>query len=440
MPKHIQAKNSTEAFWTLDPFAKVELGDRWFVELEPLLPREHYGVSQRLQHHLGPSRTRPEFVHVALVGHAGTGKSTLARQALASLSDGLAPVYIDSLQSFDHSDLAAADMMLVAAEAVIGQLVDLEVDLARNDLEVLRQWLVEELVIETHREQLLGGVEGAIEGEVSAALVARIASKITAALKVDHDYRREIRRRAERDPRELTRRINLLFDSVHVALEPRKLCVVFDNLEKFKLELIDRALLQRSQEIRQLHCNTLLFCSPAAELTPIGTPLGKVFVSVTVPALPVRMPGDAAYVVRPEAVAAIEQLLARRVELDGVFEDPSACVQALAHWSGGHLGDLLHIARHAVESVEPRKVGVEDIEQAARWLGARLTASLRPEDLPRAVELHRTHRVFGTSHDRRMLESSCVLQYNGTAWWDVHPAVRADALFMAAQREADRKD
>jgi hypothetical protein len=212
---------------------------------------------------------------------------------------------------------------------------------------------------------------------------------------------------------------------------------VFDNLEKLRLELVDRTLIQRAQEVRQLRCNTLLFCSPAAELSPIGARLGSAFICVTVPALPVRHPGDAPWVVRPEAVAAIEQLLARRVVLDAVFEQPSACVEALAHWSGGHLGDLLEIARRAVENVEPRKVGVEDIEQAARWLGARRTAALRPEDLPRAVEVHRTHRVFGTIHDRRMLESSCLLQYDGTQWWDVHPAVRADALFLQAQREAE---
>ncbi|HVH97693.1 MAG TPA: ATP-binding protein [Enhygromyxa sp.] len=435
MPKHIQAKTSTEAFWTLDPFVVVEPGDRWFVDLETLLPRDHYGVLHRLQRHLGPSRTRPEFVHVALVGHAGTGKSTLARHALASLADELAPVTIDSLQAFDQADFACADLLLVAAEAVIGQLVELEVDLGRAELEVLRQWLVDELVSESHRTALLGGVEGALDGEVSAVIVARIAAKITAALKVDHEYRKAIRSRAERDPRELIRRVNLLFDAVNAALEPRKLCLVFDNLEKLRLELVDRALLQRAHELRQLHCNMLLFCGPAAELSPIGAPLGKLFVSVMVPALPVRHPGDAPYVVRPEAVDAIEQLLSRRVALEEVFEQPSACVQALAHWSGGQLGDLLQIARRAVENVEPRKVGVEDIEQAARWLGARLTAALRPEDLPRAVELHRTHRVFGTSHDRRMLESSCLLQYDGTQWWDVHPAVRADALFLQAQRE-----
>jgi hypothetical protein len=431
MPKHLQAKTSTEAFWTLDPFVAVKPGMPWFVDLEQLLAREHYGVSHRLARHLAGSRTRPEFVHVALLGHAGVGKTTLARVAVASFADDLAPVTIDALQAFDQADLTFSDIVLVAAEAVIGHLVELEVELGRAELEVLRQWFVEELVDEGHREALLGG----IDGETSLPLMVRIADKITAALKSDHDYRRAIRTRAERDPRELIRRVNLLFDAVNGALAPRKLCLVFDNLEKFKLELVDRALLQRASEFRQLHANVLLSLNPAAEHSPVGVAPSKVLTCVTVPALPVRQPGDAPYVVRPAAVAAIEALLGKRVVLDAVFDEPAACVEALAHWSGGHLRDLLQIARRAVESVEPGKVGVEDIEQAARWLGASLTSSLQPEDLARAVELHRTRRVLNTPHDRRMIENSCVLMYEGSQW-DVHPAVRADALFLAAQRKA----
>jgi len=436
---HIQARTSTEAFWALDPLAVVKPGDPWFADLETRLPRAHYGVTHRLKRQLGASRGRPEFVHVALMGHAGMGKTTLTRNALASLSgEGLSPVYIDSLQAFDQGEFTFSDLMLVAAEAVIRHLEELGLAVAQAQLASVRQWFAEELLIESHRTQILGGVEGAFEGEASIPLVAKIAAKITAALKSDHEYRREIRKRAERDPRALVRRVNLLLDAVHVAVAPRKLCVVFDNLEKTKLELVDRALLQRSEEFRELRCNTLLFFNPASEYSPVGVQVSKVLTCVTVPALPVRFPGDAADVVRPEAIEAIEWMLAQRVVLEAVFADVPGCVRALAHWSGGHIRDLLQIARRAVENVEPNKVGVADIEHAARWLGASLTSSLRPEDLPRAVELHRTHRVLDTEQDRRMLKNSCVLQYDGTQWWDVHPAVRADALFVAAQQQVER--
>jgi hypothetical protein len=437
--EHIQARNTAEAFWTLDPLAVVKPGDPWFADIETMLPREHYGVSHKLKRHLGASRARPEFVHLALMGHAGMGKTTLARNALAQLAgDGLQPIFIDSLQAFDQSEFTFSDVMLIAAEAVLHHLADKQLEVGGAELEAVRQWFAEVLVIEEHRKQVLGSVEALAEGEVTVPFVAKLAAKVTAALKSDHEYRKEIRKRADRDPRELIRRVNVLLDAVHGALEPRKakLCVVFDNLEKTNLELIDRALLQRADEFRQLRVNTLLFFNPASEYSPVGVQVSKVFTCVGVPALPVRFPNDAPSVVRPDAVKALEFMLSRRVLLEAVFDDPQACVTALAHWSGGHIRDVLSIARRAVENVEPKQVSVADIEHAGRWLGAGLTSSLEPGDLPRAVEVHRTHRVLDTKQDRRMLKNSCVLQYDGTQWWDVHPAVRADELFIEAAQKA----
>jgi len=433
--QQLQARTPGEAFWTLDPQAVVTPSHPWFTDLDQMLRRDHYGVRNRLERQLGPSPTRPEFVHVALMGHPGMGKSTVARNALDNLSKtGLNAVFIDSVQAFDQADFTFSDMVLVLAETVMRALIDLEIDIDPAPLAVLHNWFAEELVTEEHRTALLGSVETQAEASISVPLVAKIAAKVTAALKSNHEYRTQIRRRAQRDPSELLQRVNTLLDAVHVALKPRsgQLCVVFDNLEKTRHELVDRAVIQRAEEFRRLRCNTLLFFSPMSEYSPLSTPLSRVFTPVIVPALPVRFPGDAPEVIRPEALAAIEQLLSKRLLLDAVFDDPKACVAALAAWSGGHLRDLLGIARRAVENVEPAKITVLDIDRAAQWLGTSMLSSFQAGDLTRAVEIHRTHRVMDSERDRRLLRNSCVLQYNGSQWWDVHPAIRADPLFLDA--------
>lgn len=439
---HTQAKTPTEAFWTLDPFAVVKPSDPWFVELEGLLPREHYGVARKLQRNLSSSPQRPEFVHLGLLGHAGTGKTTMARSALAELSrDGLTPVYIDALQVFDQGDFRFADVVLVLVEAVVRHLESTGVELGKDQLEAVRNWFAEELLTETHRNQIVGAIETSAEASGGVPFLAKLTAKVTAALKSDNEYRTEIRKRAERDPSELMKRANLLLDAVHTALAGRsaKLCVVFDNLEKTDPVLVDRAILQRAEEVRQLRTNSLLFFNPVAEYSPHSTQASRAFECVSVPVLPVRFPGDPPDVVQPEARRAIEHILDRRLVLGAVFDDPNACIENLARWSGGHLRDLLQIARRAVENVEPEKVKVGDVLKAARWLGGRRTSSLRPEDFPRAVELHRTHRILDTNQDRRMLRTSCVLAYDGTEWWDVHPAIQFDELFIEAKRKAETR-
>lgn len=112
------------------------------------------------------------------------------------------------------------------------------------------------------------------------------------------------------------------------------------------------------------------------------------------PMLEVRKPGDGHDVVRPEAAAAIEQMLGSRVVLPAVFDDPAACVHALARWSGGHMRHLFQIA------------------------------------------LHRSHLIVDTEQDRRMLANACVLTYGSASpWWDVHPAIWADRLFQVYEGE-----
>src|SRR5690606_36684173 len=156
----------------------------------------------------------------------------------------------------------------------------------------------------------------------------------------------------------LVRRVNILLDAVHQELAPRKarVCIVLDNLEKTALDLVDRAVLRRSEEFRKLRANALLFFNPVTESSPLSTPASRAFECINGPVLPVRHPGDGPEVVRPEAAAAIEHLLGLRVVLDGVFFDSKACVATLAHWSGCHIRDLLMIARRAAEDAEPGQI------------------------------------------------------------------------------------
>jgi hypothetical protein len=446
MQRIAQARNPSEAYWTLDPYAVVKPGDPWFADLEKLVPREHYGVAHKLKRQLASGPGRPEFVHVGLLGHAGVGKTTLARSALSELAgDGIRPVFINAMVAFDQGDFVFSDVMLVIAESVIRELADSRLDLAREPLEAVQRWFADEVLTISHRNQIVGGLEVSAEAGGSIPFLAALAAKVTAALRSENDYRREIRRQTERDPAELVRRVNVLLDAVHEALAPQhaRLCVVFDNLEKVAgtekisgAEMIDRAVISRSDEFTRLRTNTLLFFNPACEYSPHGKPVSQAFECINVPALPVRFPGDGPEVVQPEAKRAIEKLLQARLSLDAVFEDPDACVSKLAYWSGGHVRDLLTLARRAVENVEPNKVGPADIEKAGRWLGGRRTSTLRPEDFARAVEIHATHRILDTEQDRRMLKNSCVLPYDGTEWWDVHPGIRVDALFVAALQRA----
>lgn len=435
MAELVRANTLEEAFDALDPFALVKPSDPLYADIEAELPREHYGVSEELKRHFRSIRKRRRWQHLGIVGHKGTGKTTLVRKAMADLrSEGLMAVSINAQIVIDQGEFTFADMILVIARSVIACLADQQIEIDGEIVDHLQRWFAEELLEESQRKQISGAIEGSIRAENKLALLAAFSTKLTAALKSDNEYRRVIRSHAERDPLDLLRRMNMLLDAAHRALAPRQqqLCVVFDNLEKIDdRELVDRAVLRRADEFRALRCHLLLFFSPADQYSPRTVQAGQAFSLVAVPVLPVRFRGDSPDIVRPEALRAITRLLDARLSLTNVFADVEAGIAALARLSGGHVRDLLQIARRAVELAEPGKVDVAQIEKAARRVASERTVLMRPEDWPRAQEIARSQRVENRTEDSHLILHSCVLNYDGEPWWDVHPLLRDDPRFVS---------
>ncbi len=435
MTELVRANTVEEAFDALDPFALVKPSDPFFADIEADLPREHFGVSEELKRHFRAIRKRRRWQHLGIVGHKGTGKTTLVRKAMAELRDqGVMAVQINAQLAVDQGGFTFADMILIIARSVIGWLADQRIDLDAELVEQLQRWFAEELLEETQSKQISSAIEGTAGAENKLALLAAFSAKLTASLKTDNDYRRIIRSRAERDPLDLLRRMNLLLDGAHRALEARQqqLCVVFDNLEKIDdRELVDQAVLRRADEFRALRCHLLLFFSPADQYSPRTVQAGQAFSLVTVPVLPVRYRGDPPDHVQDRAKQAITRLLDARLSLAKVFTDVEAGIEALARLSGGHVRDLLQIARRAVELAEPNKVRVEDIEKAGRRVASERTVLMRPANWPRAREIAGCNRVENRPEDSHLILHSCVLNYDGEPWWDVHPLLRDDPRFVS---------
>jgi hypothetical protein len=430
MSQLVRATNVEEAFQALDPFALVKPSDPFFADFEPLLPVEHYGVSDKLKRHFRVVQGQRRWEHVGIVGHKGTGKTTLVSKAMSELrSSGVMAVPINTLLAVDQSGFTFTDMMLILARAVIGCLAEQQVELENELIERVQRWFAEELLEEVHRTQITGEITTTVGAENKLALLAAFSAKVIAALKSDNEYRQVIRNRAARDPRDLVRQINLLLDGAHAALRSRQqqLCVVFDNLEKIAdRSLIDEAVLRRSDEFRSLRCHLVFFFSPADQYSPLTVQAGQAFSLVTVPVLPVRFRGDPPTLVRPEAKRAVEKLLDARMMLGNVFADVDAGLNELARLCGGHVRDLLTLTRWAGELAEPHKITVEKIGKAARRLASERTVLMRPEDWPRAAEIGERNLVENRVEDSHLILHSCVLNYDGEPWWDVHPLLRDD--------------
>lgn len=437
MRDFVRARNSTEAFWALDPFAVVKPDDPRFADIEKDLPREHFGVTAPLRR-LFDERAVGD-VKLAILGHQGTGKTTLVRKAMQGLAPtGLMAIYVDALTAFDQGDFGLPDVMLVITRAVIDALAEQGVELEPTLTEATYHWFADELVTHDIRRQIEKSIGASVESGIGFAVLAKFAAKLTAALKMSNEYRTEIRSQARRDIDDLIRRVNAVLDGAHAALSARKqqLCIVLDNLEKIPdRALVERAVVVTNQELRELRCHLVFFLHPADDYAPQLMAASQAYRAVHIPSIPVRFKGDSPDMVRPEALAAIRRLLDARLDIPGVFAEPDRAVELLARKSGGHLRDILQLALRAVELSEPDKVDLTHIESAARYVAGHRTPLMKPSDWTRAVAIHDSHAVENTPEDGRLLLHSCVLFYDGEPWWDVHPVVRDHPRFEQTRSE-----
>src|SRR5690554_4912247 len=113
MNELVRATNVEEAFDALDPFALIKPSHPFFADIEADLPREHYGVTDELKRHFRSIQTRRRWQHLGLVGHKGTGKTTLVRKAMSELRDkGVMAVQINTQLAVDQGGFTFTDMIL----------------------------------------------------------------------------------------------------------------------------------------------------------------------------------------------------------------------------------------------------------------------------------------------------------------------------------------
>ncbi len=437
--QQIRAQTPAEGFYTLDPFLLVNPNEPWYCDLSQYFDVHHYPVLRLFDKFFKPPVTLrlERFIHIGLVGHKGTGKSTLIRQATQGLQPDIVTTFVQSLGVFDQSDLTFSDVVLVIVKTIADYLEKEKIQLPLPEYNLVKNWFTEELLTTTRSKEIFG--ELTTQAEVGAKLpfIAAFMAKLTATIRSKSDYRTEIRERAERDSNELIRNANLFIDAATQALKTAGLgqtfLVVFDDLEKItNRALVDAAVLRRAEELRRLRCHIVFLLDPADQYAPVTVQASQAFGIVNVPNLRIRDKADPLDFVRPEAIKAVFDVLDKRVDLIGVFADPDNAVLQIASMSGGRLRDVMIIAKQACENAIGDRVTRDNVEYAIRSVRSQRITAVQPHQWKRLAEIHRDKQISNQADDAYLLLHSLVLNYNGEQWFDIHPLLEADSRFGQA--------
>lgn len=375
-----------------------------------------------------------------LTGHRGCGKTTeLARLRQRLSGQRFFSVYLDVEDVLDLGDLEYLDILLVIARAVEEQLRGANIRLNEKLVTELEHWFAEVEQFEERHRSLDGSLHTEVEAGGGIPLLGKLLASLTSQISTGSSHRQTIRQTLERDLNVFIDRLNALLFSARQGVKQagfEDLVVIVDGLEKIQFRELGHGqsshsatFVEHAEQLKAPRCH-IVYTIPIA--LAFNANLGDAF---TDPAIVLPMVKYAT----PEGKQALRNLVARRVRMDLLFENPDL-VDGLIAMSGGAVRDLMRLIRMACDRVDD-VITVADVEAAIQQYVREFDRLLREADLEslRYVEKHR--RVTADEMFSRPLQLRLIHEYqNGERWAALHPALRRLPWVEEALNDAAEAD
>ncbi len=381
-------------------------------------------------------------------GHRGCGKSTELFRLQKRLEDaGYAVIYFGADEAIDVDDVIYSDVLVAIAQQVFGGLQTLGVEIDEALLNDIFAWFAEVVYEKANTKEFQAELGAEFSLGPKIPLLAQLLAKITGQLRTGVESRQQIRSRLDPQIAHLIERINLLIQVGVGALRKQGkqgLVIIVDNLDRIPFRKLDAArsnhdalYIEHGEQLRSLRCH-LVYTVPIASLYSKNVKvLTGIFPDCRVlPMIKTHTPQNQSW---PEGLATLRQILAERIDLDTVFEEPA--LEALCAESGGHPRILMTLVRYACEYAAnrfPRPIDANAVERAIARFTSEYSRSVPEEYFPLLVKVFGAKKCDNDDAFRDMLHNLIVLEYmNGLEpWHDVHPSVQRLAKFRSALGDA----
>jgi hypothetical protein len=349
----------------------------------------------------------------------------------------LSILYVNALPDAEYTDL-----YLIVIKQVEFEMRKLGLKFDSRLLKNFEDWF-KEVTNETENS-----VESSvsIEGEVSlggdAPFIAKLLVKLLAQIKGADKRKTVIRQTLQRDISRLKADINLLLQDAYKKVKelyPKGFLLIFDNLDRVPPPVGNHLFFDYAAQLQELNC-TLIYTVPISvlcSLKNISNTFGEPHIVSMVGCYQLdRKSCELEY--SPEGLKGLATIVAKRVDLDAVFEDTQQ-VYELAKASGGHVRQLMQMMRSAAQTASTRKhdkITAEDVQYAVKQQQFNFERFVPDEHYELLAKVCLTKNVSKDEIGQLMLFNTSVLEYNGLDRWNYpNPAVRRSAAFQTALAE-----
>lgn len=362
-----------------------------------------------------------QFHQQLLTGHRGCGKSTELLRLKAELEEqNFFVVYIDVEELLDMVDLDYMDVLLSIAKETESVLRNSGIMLNGTLLEDISAWFSERVIEDNRTHELAGSMKTQAEAGANVPFFAKLMTSLTAEIKSASSRRTTTRQNLERELAVFIAKLNVLISDARRNVQDlgrKDLVLIVDGLEKMHYRLLAdghsthaHLFVHHAEQLKAPQCH-IVYTMPISLVYSAN--LGNDFDNILV----IPMVKTSA-----EGIACLRQVIANRVDLAKIFEQPEL-LDRLAKLSGGVMRDLMRLVRLSTDTDE-EKISSREIEYACSTLIREYDRLLRDSEIEQIKWVREKHRVTGEEVYARMLNLRLILEYqNGKRWADLHPAV-----------------
>ena len=398
--------------------------------------------------------------HVLFAGHSGCGKSTELHRVGQALGDHYHVQAASAEQRYSLATFDYKQLLFMAAEGLVELARRLEIDM-EEEIETVTSWFDERHIEETRKHGWQADAEAGGKVSFLSALYARFSTKLWTGGETKSKAVKYIEERLDH----LIGSMRLIVEAIHRNAGPRKVLLLIEGLDKIEDADLGRSIFfEHRPQLLAIPCS-VIFTFPIRLWYDSDGGLHGYQNRYLLPMLPVVAPPpnpenpenpenneDERRAKARQGRDAIRQIFYKRVdERAGLISEKA--LEKLIDASGGVLRDFLYMLRFAAleaEVEERERIEELDVRTAATALRHDYANRLAPA-AHLDIKLAHVYEVLGAPEDwpRRhprlepaftaLLQSLCILEYNGDRWYDLHPLLKEHLRRMRASSAASSR-
>ncbi len=365
--------------------------------------------------------TQREPRKILFVGHRGTGKSTELNQLAEEIQESFHTIGFDALTVTGRSTMRYEDLMLALSTQITRHCIDQGLigrpasDPLRDGWQSLADWW---------REKVAGFSLGASREVKTLASLSTLLGEIEVGVSQSAFTREQLNAFADREMPELVRRLNWVIGEAEKHLNPRRLLLVVEGLDKVDLEAARHIFRDHAPTITALHAAMIYTFPLALRYSPDYQTVRSAFSDDKfLSNLSLR---HVSGVEDTQGHHALRRIVLSRIEPNLVAED---ALGQLVMASGGIAVQLVKLVNSAAiyaleRNAQAQSIELEDVRSAVKDLRRELAANLTLAEWRLLKTRHNDRMLSNEPEIQQLLYKGALIEYsNDVQWCDVHPAL-----------------